>query len=198
MLTRRILVLLLLAGLTADLLAQEYHETVAARLQGGVLYALYDADFSSSGDIIDCGLLGSGSGFNGTINAILELPVSRTLGIGIGLGWAGRSGAFSSTNTYPIRDTVSGELGTLAAEYVLDATLTYLEIQPDLRWAVLGTPHQRTLGLIVGPRIALPLSATFVQRETVQSPEGATFVVNGSRTQERIIASAPLTTKFDP
>ena len=181
--------------LNGPLIAQEYHETFAARLQGGVLYALHSADFSASGDIIDCGLLGSGAGLNGTVNAIMEFPLSGSLGLGVGIGWSGRSGLFSNQNSYPIRDTVSGGEGTLTAAYDVDASLSYLEIQPDLRLALLGDYQSRTLGLIMGPRIGLPTSATFVQRETVQSPENATFVVNGQRTQERIIADAPLTAR---
>ena len=191
----RIAILLLSAFHAFTLSAQEYHETFAARLQGGVLYALHSADFSSSGDIIDCGLLGSGSGLNGTVNAILEFPFSDRFGMGVGIGWSGRSGTFSNQNSYPIRDTVSGTEGTLLANYELSASLSYLEIQPDFRMALIGPYQQRTLGLILGPRIGLPTGATFIQRETVESPENATFVVNGQRTQERIIADAPLTAR---
>lgn len=175
--------------------AQEYHESFAARLQGGLLYGIHQADFSSSGDVIDCGLLGTGTGLNGTASAVLEFPFSDRLGLGVGIGWSGRSATFSNQNTYPIRDTASGTDGTLVANYELAATLGYLEIQPDLRLALVGPYHRRTLGLILGPRISLPTSATFIQRETVESPSNATFVVNGSRTQERIIADAPLSAR---
>ena len=194
MMLRRVLTAITLLSATT-LAAQEYTETFAARLQGGVLYALHSADFSSSGDIIDCGLLGSGTGLNGTVNAVLEFPFTNSLGLGVGIGWSGRSGTFSNQNAYPIRDTATGTEGTLTAQYDLDATLSYLEIQPDLRLALLGDYQARTLGLIAGPRIALPTSATFVQRETVESPENATFVVGGQRTQQRIIADAPLTAR---
>jgi outer membrane protein OmpA-like peptidoglycan-associated protein len=177
------------------LAAQQPRETFAARLQGGLLYSLHSADFAGNGDIIDCGQLSSGSGLNGVVQAIIEFPLSSSLGIGVGIGYAGRSATLNRENTYPIRDSQTGAESTMNTDLDLDATLSFLEIQPDVRFALIGDYAKRTLGLVLGPRIGLPLTTTFKQHETITSPDGATFVVNGSRTQDRIIAEGPLTTR---
>lgn len=177
--------------------AQEtsYTESFAGRIQGGLNMAFYTADFSSTGDILDCGQFSTGSGLNAVLQGIIEFPVTNNLGIGIGIGWAGRSGLMSRNNTYPTRDTTSGIESPLTSELTLDATMTYLEIQPDVRWALIGAYHERTLGLILGPRISLPLTTEFTQQEAVVSPEGATFIVDGQRSQTRHVASGKLTTR---
>jgi outer membrane protein OmpA-like peptidoglycan-associated protein len=173
---------------------EPYVESFAARLQGGVVYTLYDASFSSTGDVLDCGQLTSGSGWNPTISATLEFPFTPTLGLGIGIGYTGRSGILSRQNTYPTRDSAGLE-GTMTSELTLDATMTYLEIQPDIRWSLLGENHDRRLGLILGPRIGLPLTTEFIQQEVVIAPENASFVIDGQRTQQRHVASGPFTTR---
>ncbi len=175
--------------------AQVYTESLGLRLQGGVLYSLHDAAFSSSGDIIDCGQLGSGSGINPVINAIVDFPFSSNIGMGIGIGYAGRSASFSNTASYPIRDSATGAVSTLNTDVTMDATLSYLELQPDLRIALLGDQRHRTLGVIVGPRLCLPLTTEFIQQETITSPADATFIVDGQRTQQRTVAEGPLTTR---
>ena len=71
-----ILVVLLTAA--SPLLSQTYAETFAGRVQGGVLYALYNADFSSTGDVLDCGRLTGGAGWNGVAQGVLEFPLSST------------------------------------------------------------------------------------------------------------------------
>ncbi len=175
--------------------AQLQPESFAARLQGGLLLSLHTADFAYNGDITDCGQLTTASGLNPVLQGILEFPLTSTLGLGIGIGYAGRSGTFSHENSYPIRDGQTGEESTLVTDVLLDATLSYLEIQPDLRLAVLGDYSARTLGFVLGPRIALPLSTSFRQHETIVSPSGAVFNAGGSRTQDRTIAEGPLTTR---
>ena len=66
--------------------AQRYHENFAGRVQGGLNAAFYNADFSSTGDVVDCGQLTGGSGLNATFNGILEFPLSTSIGIGVGIG----------------------------------------------------------------------------------------------------------------
>ena len=175
-------------------LERRYQETFAARLQGGVVYTLYDASFTSTGDIVDCGQLTNGTGWNPAIAATMEFPIASSLAIGVGIGYAGRSGLFSRENSYPTRDS-SGVEGTLTSELTLDATMTYLEVQPDLRWGLIGDFHKRSLGLIFGPRIGLPLTNEFKQSETVTGPDGATFIVDGALTQQRTVAEGKLTTR---
>lgn len=175
--------------------AQTPTESFALRLQGGINLALHSADFSGNGDIIDCGLLSTGSGLNGIVQGVLEFPVTSNINVGLGIGYVGRSATLSRENTYPIRDGVTGQEGTLITKLEVQPSLSYLEIQPDFRMPIVGTSQNKTLGLIIGPRISLPITTRFHQHETVVSPLNATFNTNGTRTQDRTIASGPLTTR---
>ena len=170
-------------------------ESFAVRVQGGIALSTYSASFSNSLDVIDCGQFEFGSGSGPTFNAILELRTADKWGLGIGLGYAGRSGEFKRTNVYPIRDTITNLDTELTTEVELLPSLAFLEIQPDFRIALLGTYEKRMLGLTIGPRIALPLSSRFEQQETVVQPQNASFVVNGQRTQQRPIASSVFSTR---
>ncbi|GMV53492.1 MAG: putative outer membrane lipoprotein [Chlorobi bacterium OLB6] len=173
--------------------AQEPAETFAVRVQGGLLYSLHQADFSYNSTIVDCGQFTSGTGANPVIQAIVEFPLSPALSLGAGIGYTTRSGTLSRTNTYPVRDGQTGNEGLLETHLALDAVLPYVELQPDVRWTLSGSNRQRSFGLIAGPRIALPLPASFTQHETIVAPEGGVFLVNGERLQRRIIAEGTLT-----
>ncbi len=196
LLMRKLYVFIAMAAIwNTAVTAQQYTETFGARVQGGVLYSLHAAHFSSNGDITDCGQLSSGSGLNPIVQAIFEFPLSPSIAIGAGIGYAGRSGVLSRTNTYPIRDGQTGAESTLTTQMDVNATLSYLELQPDVRISLLGNNSKRTLGVVVGPRIALPLTTSFAQSERVVSPENAAFIADGVRTQTRSIATGPLTTR---
>jgi outer membrane protein OmpA-like peptidoglycan-associated protein len=177
-----------------DVRAQTYTESFAARIQGGVLATFHSASFSSTRDVIDCGGYGRGVGLGPIFNAIAEIPFSHTLGMGIGVGYADRSVTFTRTNTYPIRDTVTLQDGTMTTTVSHASTLSYLEFQPDVRIALIGNYSERILGLSIGPRIALPLTSNFKQSEEIVSPDSAVFISNGQRTQERTIKEASYTT----
>lgn len=170
-------------------------ESFAMRVQGGIALTTYNASFSTSLDVIDCGQFDFGSATGPSFNAILELRMADKWGIGIGVGYAGRSGSFQRTNVYPIRDTVTNVDTELTTTVELLPSLNFLEIQPDIRIALLGTYEKRLLGLVIGPRIALPLSSRFEQQETVLQPQNASFVVDGKRIQQRTIASSVFSTR---
>ncbi len=176
-----------------DVVAQR--ESFAMRVQGGIALTTYNASFSTSLDVIDCGQFDFGSASGPSFNAVLELRTADKWGIGIGVGYAGRSGSFKRTNVYPIRDTVTIVDTELTTTVELLPSLNFLELQPDFRIALLGTYEKRLLGLVIGPRFALPLSSRFEQQETVVQPQNAAFVVDGQRTQQRTIASAVFSTR---
>lgn len=178
----------------STLLAQERPELFGIRVAGGYGYTMHRAYFTDNADIFDCGQLSSGSGSNPLFRALVEFAADSGMGLGISVGYAGQSGVLSRENVYPTRDGVTGVEGTLNTDLQVDATLSYLEIQPCLILPLIGSsPH--TLGLNLGPLIALPLTTRFVQRESVVSPSNATFVVDGMRVQERTINQGPLTTR---
>lgn len=171
------------------------YENFAMRLQGGIALTTYSASFTSSADIIDCGALEFGNGAGAALNAVFEFRTADRWGIGVGLGYSGRSGQFTRTNIYPVRDTVTNKDTSLTTTMSVEPDIAFLELQADVRIALLGNYETRSLGLVIGPRIALPLHTRFEQFETVVSPSNATFLVDGQRTQQRAIAGGVLTTR---
>lgn len=180
---------------TTAVASSQTDETFALRLQGGGIFSTYRADFTTTRDIIDCGPMTSGSGSGASAQFILEFPLSNSIGLGFGIGFAGRSGSLTRSNTAPIRDTVNGNDGILTTEVAVRPQLDFLELQPDLRIALLGDYRNRTIGLVLGPRIALPLTNTFSHTETIVSPESAVFTIDGERRQERTINDGPFTSR---
>ncbi|MBU3679550.1 MAG: hypothetical protein FGM32_08080 [Candidatus Kapabacteria bacterium] len=170
-------------------------ETLALRLGGGFASTSHTGSISSAGGILDCGSLTSGSGMGPGGYAALELPITSWGALGLEVGLTNRNGAFSRTNTYPLRDTAAGKDVTMTTQYTLDATISNLDVSAQLQLPIIGTLQRRTLGLSIGPRLALPMTASFAQRESVVSPESAVFLENGIPVQERLIREGALQTR---
>lgn len=185
-------VLVLLFAISSAQAQYKRIETLALRLGGGLASTTHTASLQNSGGLIDCGVLssGSGTGLNGYLG--LEVPMSSWGGFGLEVGLTHRGGDFSRTNSYPLRDSATGQDVTMTTNYVLSTTLSNLDISAQLLLPLIGTLQERTLGLSFGPRIALPMTASFVQRETVVSPETAVIIENGTPVQERVIAEGAL------
>lgn len=170
-------------------------ETMALRLGGGFASTSHTGTISSAGGILDCGSLTSGSGMGPGGYAALELPIASWGALGIEVGLTNRNGSFTRNNTYPLRDTASGRDVTMTTLYSLEATLSNLDVSAQLQLPIIGTLQRRTLGLSIGPRLALPMTASFAQRESVVDPESAVFLENGIPVQERLIRQGALQTR---
>lgn len=184
------LLLLLVASTFAS--AQTYTENFAWRVNGGLNINSHAGAVHHTSSIIYCGDLTSGNGGGAAFSLGLELPFNHNLGLGIEVGYANRSGIFSRLNSYPMRDPISGDDVTMLADYTFEASLGYVEFAPTFILPIIGAFDKRTLAVSIGPRLALPLAKSYVQGETVSSPENAFFIVDGNRTQERIIAQGEL------
>ncbi len=184
----------ILALLTAHTIvcAQTTTETGALRLQGGILLNQHSGNPATAAPVIDCGDFSSGSGFGPTFSVGFELPFSSALGLAFDVGYSDRSALFSRQNTYPLRDGSTGLETTLTTDVQLDATLHYLEFQPSLVLPIIGTFRNRTLGIGIGPRVALPLAKSYTQTETVLSPDNGVIIENGNAVQQRTIGSGEL------
>jgi outer membrane protein OmpA-like peptidoglycan-associated protein len=186
----RVLVIFLWAGLALH--AQTYTETMALRVNGGLILNSHSGDPSTAAPVVDCGTFSGGSGVGPAFSLGLEVPFGRSIGLGVDIGFSDRSGVFSRQNTYPLRDPNTGADVTLTTDYDLETTMQYLEFSPTVILPLIGTFERRWLGLGVGPRIGLPLAKSYVQRETVVSPENGTITVDGKVVQERIISEGEL------
>ncbi len=187
---RLLLPLLLLAAISVS--AQTYKESLGLRLNGGVIFNSHSGNVHETAQIVDCGELTSGSGIGPAFSLGLEFPFAPSIGLGVELGYSNRSGTFTRVNSYPMRDSLTGSDVTMLTDYDFEATLHYVEISPSVIIPIIGSFDRRTLGFSIGPRIALPVAKSYVQRETVTSPSNAVFIVDGQRTQERILSEGEL------
>ncbi len=187
----RVIALLLLASATICT-AQTYTEQLGLRVNAGLSVNTHSGSVSTTAPLIDCGEFTSGSGLGPTVSLGLELPFSTKIGLGLEIGLVDRSGSFSRTNTYSMRDPVSGEDVILTTNLVFAPRVNYIEFAPSVIIPIIGTMQHRRLGVSLAPRIGLPIAKSFEQRETVVSPENAVFIVDGVRTQERTLSSGHL------
>ncbi len=172
--------------------AQTYKEQVGLRINAGMSINTHSGSVSRTAPLIDCGDLTSGFGIGPTVSLGIEVPFSQRIGLGIELGLVDRSGSFSRNNTYPMRDPVSGQDVVLTTELVFAPKVNYIELSPSIIIPILGTMQNRVLGIALAPRIGLPIAKSFEQRESVVRPENAVFIVDGVRTQERVLSSGQL------
>lgn len=187
----RVLALLLLAS-ASICTAQTYTEQLGLRVNAGLSINTHSGSVSTTAPLIDCGELTSGFGIGPVVSLGLDVPFSQRFGIGFELGLVDRSGSFSRTNTYLMRDPATGQDVTLTTDLVFAPRVNYIEIAPSVIIPILGTMQHRRLGASIAPRIGLPIAKSFEQRESVVSPDNAVFIVNGVRTQERILSSGQL------
>ena len=187
----RVLALLLLAS-ASICTAQTYTEQLGLRVNAGLSVNTHSGSVSTTAPLIDCGELTSGSGLGPSVSLGLELPFSKKIGMGVEIGLVDRSGSFSRTNTYSMRDPVSGDDVILTTDLVFAPRMNYIEFAPSVIIPIIGTLQHRRLGVSLAPRIGLPIAKSFEQRETVVRPDNAVFIVDGVRTQERILSSGQL------
>lgn len=172
--------------------AQTYTEQLGLRVNAGLSVNTHSGSVSTTAPLIDCGELTSGFGIGPAVSLGLEVPFSQKIGLGLELGLTDRSGSFSRTNTYLMRDPVSGQEVTLTTDHIFAPRVNYIEFAPSVIIPLVGTFQNRTLGVTVAPRIGLPIAKSFEQRESVVSPDNAVFIVNDVRTQERLLSSGQL------
>lgn len=169
------------------------NEIFAIHPKTGLIANFYSADFKSFEGSIDCGVFNSGNGYNITGMLFAELPFKSALHLSLGLGYINRSGNLLINSSFPSRDTSTGEVVNVSTENSLEASLGYLELQPEIRYVVVEKFISGPLRLFGGLRVYFPISNTFTQKEKIVSPENAIFIIDGRQLRERNIASGSIT-----
>lgn len=180
---------LLAVALLAPVLtsAQQQTEQFGIRMNVGYGSSTHSGALDKTRGIIDCGEISSGSG-NGIVGSVgFEYPLGTGFGLGLEVGFFQRGGVFTRENSYPLRDSATGNEVTMLAAHTMRTTLNTIDIAPQIIIPVIGTVQSRTLGLQVGPRVALIQNASYVQEESVISPANAVFIENGKAYQHRTI-----------
>ncbi len=179
------------------LFAQEtsLKESYAIHPKAGVSLNLHSADFRNFSGSADCGLFKSGFGTGLSAGLFFEKAINNVSFAGLGFAFINRSATLTVGNTFPSRDLITNEIVNVKTDNNLEATLNYLEIQPEYRYQILDDFIAGPLRLLFGYRFVLPVSSSFNQKEEIKSPAGAVFINEGLlRSKTRNISSGDITT----
>ena len=126
----------------------------------------------------------------------MEKKLSDDYFMGVGLVFNNRSGTFLNNNAFPSRNSNTGTVENVRTKNMIDITLRYLELQPELRYTIADDMKAWKLRLMVAGRAFNTYSdQQFKQYEQISSPENAVFIQpDGSRTQSRDIGSGSIRT----
>lgn len=171
-------------------------EGFALTARGGALLNSHTGNFTSFEGAADCATFttGNGSGLIGSIG--YELPLSSMVHFVLGLGVANRSGDLENTVSFTSRDAQSLQPTTLTLANTLSSSLSYLELNAEIRPTIVEKLLSGPLRALAGVRLYVPISNTFTQSERIVAPANAVFL--GDNRQQRTIvngtmaSSAPL------
>ncbi|HRE57793.1 MAG TPA: OmpA family protein [Candidatus Kapabacteria bacterium] len=165
-------------------------EGFALSVRGGALLNSHVGNFSSFEGAADCATFtkGNGSGLIGSFG--YELPLSSMVHFTLGLGLSNRSADLENTVTYPARDAQTLQTTSLTLANTLSASLSYLELNAEIRPTIFEKLLSGPLRALAGVRLYMPLSHSFTQSERIVSPANAVFL--GDSRQQRAIASGAM------
>lgn len=190
---RYLFYLLLLFAFATNLLSQDFtNETYALHPRIGGIYNLHLPNFNSFQNAADCGQFKKGSGVGYAFSIAGEKLFWDNYFLGFGVGYKTRNGKLIQNISYPSRDMQTGEVVQVNTENQLQANLSFLEFQPEIRGIISRKVFTRWLGAV---RFYIPIQQSFDQKEKIISPDGATFInANDVRTKERALASGNIET----
>ncbi|MCK5741209.1 MAG: hypothetical protein KAH48_03250, partial [Chlorobi bacterium] len=167
------------------------NEIIAFHPRIGYNFNFYSGEFESFQGAVDCGLFQEGSGTGLSYSLYAETLIYDDLHFSLGLGYFDRSGELTVSNSFPARDDVqTGGIVEVMADNTVFATLNYLSIMPEIRYTAIPNFISGPLRFFGGMTFAIPLAASFEQKEKILSPSNAVFKHNNR--QERLIASGDI------
>lgn len=177
------IIFLFSTGLVAQEKSEKEEEIFAIHPKVGYMFNMYSADFRQFDKAVDCGLKDGGSGSGLIIGLFGELPLSDKLLIGLGLGYADRSGSLVNDRTYQVADLDLGLPQGAEVENTLEAKLAYLEIMPEIRYTVAENFISGPLRLMGGFKVGMAMTNTFGQEDKILSPSDIVYKTNNQQTR---------------
>jgi len=178
-----------------SLLSNDSYERFAIHPKIGISFVEHTASFNQFYGTIDCGLYEKGSGINPSASLFIERSVGNRLYWGLGLAYNPVNGLLSLENSYLSRPDGSLDTVRINTKNELDLKLDYFSFSPEIRFILFEKFINGPLRIMGKFNIMIPFNHTFVQSESVVSPDNAVFINNdGSRTQIRELASGSIET----
>lgn len=168
-------------------------ELIGIHPKVGILNNIYNANFKNFEGSVDCGLFEKGSGWGWSAGLFLEKYIGSDIFLGGGINFVDRSGKLTVDNVFPSRDESTNQVINIRTENFIQSNLSYIEIQPELRWIALDNLINGPLRTLAGIRFYVPVSKSFEQKEKIISPDNAVFINAGDvRTQQRDLANGEI------
>lgn len=165
------------------------NEIVAFYPIGGLQYNLYNANFNSFQNMVDCGLFENGSGLGSSAFLFFERPFSDKFHIALGFGINEKSGEMTINNEFYSRSSNSLTDELVKTDNILDISLNYFEVVPGVNYLITDDFFTGNLRLFTGFKFSFLNTNTFSQNEQIASPDYAVFTSNENFTQNRLIAA---------
>lgn len=171
------------------------NEIFAIQPKIGAIYNIYNSNFNTFLNSVDCGTFESGNGLRATGSINFEKYFKDKLAISLGIGFNDRSGKLTKPSKFPSRDLETNEKITVFTENILDVSVGTFSIAPAIKYDLASDLFGGPLRLVGGINLDFTMSPSFDQYESIVSPANATFTdANGLRTQKRDIASGEIST----
>lgn len=169
---------------------QEHAERIGYGVWGNGVLSLHAADFDSLPGIPQARTrFTSGTGFGFTAGVQLHLPLAPRWATSLRAGITTYTGYFSALQQEQITVETVPQLATI--RHTVDASFTLLTAMPLFSYTIWDNLH-----LVAGPELGFLLSGTAIQRETIESPSGATWVESGTASKELFNGSLSNPTRF--
>jgi outer membrane protein OmpA-like peptidoglycan-associated protein len=191
-----LIVSLILIFLSMKIFSQDtivfQNEKFAIHPKAGIVLNFHSANFRNFENSIDCGVFKSGFGIGYSASIFGEIPVGNKIQLGLGLGIIGRSGLLKLTDNKLAYNEFTLDTLRVNFENLFDARLSYLEIQPEIRYVLIPKLISGPLRAVGALRFGFAIKKTFDQKEQIVSPDNAVFIYNNTKSRQRDIASGDI------
>ncbi len=163
-------------------------------IEGGYGFTNYDAGFNQFEGIDKCGIYENGSG-----NAMFarfwgEYKVLDFLNVGAHIQYTQKDGILDKLDTAYARDLNTGNIGIIGTNNELDVNFTSISVGLDFNFLIQKELFNGPLYFNISPGLIINHSGSFIQKEYIQSPDGAAFEGPDGYFFERTNAEGDFTT----
>lgn len=163
-------------------------------IEGGYGLVNYDAGFNQFEGIDKCGIYedGSGNSFFGRIWG--EYNITDAISIGTHFQYTVRNGILDKPDTAFARDLSTGNVGIIETNNELDVNFNSISVGLDFNFLLQRDLFNGPLYLNLSPSLIVNQTGSFIQKEYIESPDGAAFEGPNGYFFERTNAEGDFTT----
>jgi len=166
-----LITLLLFFGISV--LAEE--EPYYIGIEGGYGFVNYDAGFNQFEGIDKCGIYEKGGGSDIFGRLWGEYLISDDISIGAHIQYTMKDGILDKLDTAFARDLNTGNIGIIGTNNELDVNFNSISVGLDFNLLIQRDLFNGPLYFNVSPSLIVNHSGRFIQKEYIQSPDGAAF-----------------------